>query len=408
MSTFSRAALITRGHLTSSQMVCWALAEWLSASEVAAVLLLSTVFWKAFSSPVGVAQRRARIRHLPWRLAVRTGIEEHLDLSACLSVELPPNGSGDRLAEGLLAALPSSVAFCWEAPCNLEALREDDVEEVLGEGKEGEEGALRSSSFSLRTRKASGEAAEGNRLRMRLRWFPEGNALCGRESGGCSLYLLRADEPMSQSPSDFSATFELKVGRLRHVLCHDFEASPQWGVADFGDLKEALSSDRVRLSVTLLEAPARFRITRTGATVTWALESWSRKRSFGPAAYASPDLDMNIPGIRLLVGLGPDDSDVLVSPGPRAASKDVAHLPLALFLGAPPGSALRFALEAGGRSSVFFHRFSFTEGFAGARNFLATAQEAEVDGEDCIEVRLTILGCVAVGGEEKAEHLASV
>ncbi|CAK0831604.1 unnamed protein product [Prorocentrum cordatum] len=99
--------------------------------------------------------------------------------------------------------------------------------------------------------------------------------------------------------------------------------------------------------------------------------------------------------VRLLVGIGPGPGDDLVGPSPGGGEawreSDVLGAPLAVFAGAPPGTALRFALEAAGERRVFFHNFSFAGGFAGARALLPAAADAATD-HDALEVRLELLG----------------
>lgn len=191
------------------------------------------------------------------------------------------------------------------------------------------------------------------------------------------------------------------------MLHHDFAHCPQWGSADFGDLTAAVgggqASNGVWLQVTLLEVPAAFRLCRSPdpCEVTWRIENWSGKQEFGPAAYVSEQLALEgCPSMKLLVGFCPSpDSEDLVEPRPPPW-RPLAAQPLALFVGAAPGSSCRFSLQAGTRRCVFYHTFSFLEAFAGRRIFLSAAQDAAVEG-DALEVILKFLGDSSAGQEEE-------
>lgn len=222
-----------------------------------------------------------------------------------------------------------------------------------------------------------------------------------------------------------SATVQVTVGRMCRIFCHDFASSPQWGFASFCDLREAMKCSvcqgRVRLTVRVLEAPARFSSSFTdlgaagcGQTITWGLDNWSMKASFGAAAYGSPHLGLKAcPGVRILIGVGADDSDELVSPRqlsvePHLERGGLGSKPLAAFVGAPAGTGLRFALKAGAVRRIFFQRFALLEGFAGARQFIPCASEAVVATNDRLEVHLEVLGLSPIGDEEAPDVLPAV
>ncbi|CAE7807156.1 unnamed protein product [Symbiodinium sp. CCMP2592] len=332
---------------------------------------------------------RWRFPNVSGRMLCKDGGLKKLDLRAVQCVELPA-----ARREVDLRWLPRHASICWYAPTDIEA-SEDALEDELPEGKLlglrlgvcVEEGGFRSPIFLAPT------GSDRSELKMQVRWFPVGNALCPRE-GGCSLYLI-AEADMEHS--SMAITFELGAGRLRRVLHHDFAHCPQWGSADFGDLAAELggqASDGVWLQVTLLEVPAAFRLCRSPdpCELTWRIENWSGKQGFGPAAYVSEQLGLEgCPSMKLLVGLCPSpDSEDLVEPRPPSG-RPLALQPLALFVGAAPGTACRFSLQAGTRRCVFYHTFSFLEAFVGRRIFLSAAQDAAVEG-DALEVILKLLG----------------
>mmetsp|Transcript_88848 Transcript_88848/g.147027 ORF Transcript_88848/g.147027 Transcript_88848/m.147027 type:complete len:432 (-) Transcript_88848:19-1314(-) len=416
----------------------------LEAREVGISMRLSHAFLHAFTTePVATCSRDARrnpkaeksTRRLARVAHLKQGMAPELvDPSSVQSMELRtlmPFLDSSTCTEVHVESFPHCKKFFWHAPASLEAaddhgdFLEDDIEPpklLGGDALEVDEGALRSATFCMNDDTFSS-------MKMQLRWFPEGNALCSREHGGCSLYLVAVGEGDGRPPS---ATFELRMGRLRRVLCHDFSSVPQWGCADFGDLGEAHSADegqrdRVLLSVTILEAPARFTLRHVPSerdSATWTLHNWSEKAVFGPAAYASPPL--KLPGCaeaRLLVGLGPGSEDDLVGPGfpQRLAGavsaadpvsgktlRNVAAEPLAAFLSAPSGTCLRFALQAANQRRGFFHKFSFTAGFAGTRRLLEHAADAVEHGSDAAEVRVEILGTLPEGNEDVCEFLPCV
>merc|ERR1719468_225670 len=159
-----------------------------------------------------------------------------------------------------------------------------------------------------------------------------------------------------------------------------------------------MCQERVRLTLRILEAPAQFSSSFTnlgaascGYAISWGLDNWSKKASFGAAAYASPPLALKLcPDVRLLIGVGADDSDELVSPQQLFVQKwlqggDVGSKPLAAFVGAPAGTELRFALRAGVVRRIFFQRFTLLEGFSGARQLIPCASQALVATSDRLE-----------------------
>lgn len=341
---------------------------------------------------------RWRFPNVSGRALCKDGGLKKLDLEAVQCVEVPTT-----LHEVDLRWLPRHASIWWHAPTDID-VSEDIPEDELPEGKLlglrlgvcVEEGSFRSPIFLAPT------GSDRSELKMQVRWFPAGNALCPRE-GGCSLYLI-AETDMDSS---LAITFELRAGRLWRVLHHDFAHCPQWGSADFGDLTAAVgggqASNGVWLQVTLLEVPAAFRLCRSPdpCEVTWRIENWSGKQEFGPAAYVSEQLALEgCPSMKLLVGFCPSpDSEDLVEPRPPPW-RPLAAQPLALFVGAAPGSSCRFSLQAGTRRCVFYHTFSFLEAFAGRRIFLSAAQDAAVEG-DALEVILKFLGDSSAGQEEE-------
>mmetsp|Transcript_83088 Transcript_83088/g.164824 ORF Transcript_83088/g.164824 Transcript_83088/m.164824 type:complete len:418 (-) Transcript_83088:19-1272(-) len=399
-------------------------ADLLCASDVSAHISTSSRLRLALTAPLpgilGVNGKRALlIAHLPWVLAMRDDTKLLLDLRRATSLQLP-EAAGCGLAA--VTSIPASAAgqdpftFYWDAPASLDTMRADDVAEedmdhslLLGCLDRTEEGALRSAIF-----------AQGH-LRMQLRWFPEGSVLCANE-GGCSLYIVVDSVDCSLAAS---ATIQLHVGRMCRIFCHDFASTPQWGFASFCDLREAMKCSvcqgRVRLAVRVLEAPARFSssFTNLGAAdcsqaISWGLDDWLMKATFGAAAYVSPFLGLKVcPSVRILVGVGADDSDELVSPRRlfverRLEDGGLDSKPLAVFVGAPAGTGLRFALNAGVVRRVFFQHFTLLEGFAGARRLLPCASQALIASNDRLEVHLEVLGLSPVGNEEMPDVLPAV
>lgn len=340
-----------------------------------------------------VLRRRARVHHLSWRTAVRPDLEVIIDPGGIVSCELPPLGED--------VAVNHCMEFWWSAPMVSEGMTfaEDAALEgtLLADDLEPEEGALRSAMFAVNG------AADVGVMQMQLRWYPEGNVLCGRDRG-CSLFLVALSRT---APT--SVTFELRVGCLRRIFCHDFSSSPQWGCSDFGDL-HCHTSDHVRLGVKILEYPARFAVRAwpDNRRAEWHILSWSDKLRFGPAAYASPPLEISCcPGTRLLVGLGPDESPELVSASPRTVC--VAALPVAVFASAPTGTSMRFALQVGGHRRVFFHTFSIVAAFAGCRKLVPQAVDAVSNlRSNAVEILLEVLGSAPEGTEDRAEILPGV
>ncbi|CAJ1333931.1 unnamed protein product, partial [Effrenium voratum] len=173
----------------------------------------------------------------------------------------------------------------------------DGSQSLLAEdqGLQPEDGALRSPVW-----RAPG-GAERRTMRMQLRWFPEGSALC--QEGGCSLYLVAVPDADAAAEST-AATFELRVGSMRRVLRHDFSACPQWGCAHFGPLDVELAGTadtRVMLQVTLLEVPSAFSLRYTPSEkIAWRVDRWRAKQRFGAAAYVSEALLLaRCPEVRL-------------------------------------------------------------------------------------------------------------
>jgi len=363
-----------------------------------------------------------RIVNLPWSLSLKSDLASKIDLNGAISCELPPNGFSDlSCCISFTAEFPRRAFFYWDAPSSLDVILEQDcleemaaADSLLPGGPVADQGALRSFSFQVRM-------DDGSTMNLQMRWYPEGSPLCSQEVGGCSLYLIAVDP--TNKCSYQSLIFELQVGRLRRILCHDFSESPQWGVADFGDLREAMTgstSQRVRLSTSVLEAPAQCFIrsvpairdnsNSTTSQVVWGLGNWLHKVQLGPAVYASPQFELlACRGIRLLIGLGVCAKDDLVGPlvGIKRNCSNVATLPLAVFMGAPPGTSLRFKLRAGTSCSTFFHKFSFTCGFAGTRDLLRRASDA-VGSNNELHVHLEILGTIPVGDEIKPEVLPAI
>ncbi|CAL1165766.1 unnamed protein product [Cladocopium goreaui] len=315
----------------------------------------------------------------------------NVHLPALRRIQLPPRGEVD------LRRLPQHVAVCWDAPLTMEALEAEELQEdeAAGEllasdrGLCPEEGALRSATILAASRQED--------FRLQLRWFCEGNVLCSSELG-CSFYLV--------ADCNMALTFELRVGSsCSRVLRHDFSGGPQWGAADFC---ERPSGRRVMLQLRLLEVPSRFHLfAPQGDRAVWRVESWNAKERFGKAAYVSEAC--NLPSetsLKLLVGVGPEDSVDLVGPSPARDCRPLALQPLALFATAVPGASLRFALEVGGLRRIYFQHFTLTAAFAGSRCFLPSAGDAVRD--DALDVAVEILGAAPLGDEEEADLLPAV
>ncbi|CAE7254932.1 unnamed protein product, partial [Symbiodinium sp. CCMP2456] len=321
---------------------------------------------------------------------------------------------------------------------------EDILEDELPEGKLLglrlgvciEEGSFRSPIFLAPT------GSNRSELKMQVRWFPAGNALCPREPGPQGWMLPLPDRGSGHGILDGAITFELRAGRLgvaAAVFCeHRSPPAQEEAQGDITDVQEledldpedfdiviilidaASSPGEIDHAETLkawttncmfrqwaadaskreeetkelmaklddvamrLEVPAAFRLCRSPdpCEVTWRIENWSGKQGFGPAAYVSKQLGLEgCPSMKLLVGLCPSpDSEDLVEPQPPSC-RPLALQPLALFVGAAPGSSCRFSLQAGTRRCVFYHTFSFLEAFAGRRIFLSAAQDAVVEGD---------------------------